>query len=161
MTLLRRQTSSIRRTSSGSSALRVRRSPFRRSIRRDLRPSCRRHSLNCRPCISETAGKRSRPLRLTAPGAWPFTSKTIADTASMRQAISGDRQQVAVTTGDGGTMVLCWICAMSNSLSRSVDPSNLLLRRGSVPIKCPLRHKNSRLKTPLRNKREIKSQFEN
>jgi hypothetical protein len=120
----------------------------------------RQHHLNGRPSISETAGKRSRPLRLMAPGVWPFTSKTIADTASMRQAISGDRQQVGVTTDDGGTMVLCWICAMSNSLSRSVDPSNLLLRRGSVPIKCPLRHKNSRLKTPLRNKREIKSQFE-
>lgn len=53
----------------------------------------RRHHLNWRPSITETAGKRSRPLRLTAPGVWPFISKTIADVASMRQAISGDRHQ--------------------------------------------------------------------
>jgi hypothetical protein len=80
----------------------------------------RQRHLNCRPSITETAGKRSRPLTLTAPGVWPFISKTIADAASMRQAISGDRrQQVRVTTGAGGTMVLCRICAMSHSLSRS------------------------------------------
>jgi hypothetical protein len=95
---------------------------------------------------------------LMAPGVWPFISKTIADTASMRQAISGDRrQQVRVTTCAGGAMVLCRICAMSHSLSRSavesVDFSNPLLGLGTVPITYSLRHINSRWERPSRNKR--------
>ena len=61
-------------------------------------------------------------------------------------------------------MVLCRICAMSHSLSRSavesVDFSNPLLGLGTVPITYSLRDINSRWERPSRNKREIKGQIE-